>query len=430
MGNRHFNYYSSDHKYLYYDTNNNNQSSESQKKEIFQDEKYKEASDLCRKKEFYKALRIYDELSLKYPNEYLPYVFKGDIHSILGNNKDCIIQYNKALQLNPLSPEIWTKKAEHLLKLRRFSEVIRCLENSVIVGCDGMIEQYSMTLYYLNRHEEALFIMDRSSEVKPFNEISHIIRARILVELGRYNEAKCNLKKSIVYPHVRLDAFKIYSLIYLYTNEIDKAIEFLKKASSISKSDDEVYGYRSIAILKKHGGLKINVNNNNNNIDQIIKESMKYVKKSLNIIPDNSLALLCNAMIHYINGDYNESLKIVENLMERKHGHTKFYQNELNCLISSLADERSKTEIINEYSSHFDDNLLWCIEKDVESIARKYRIGSSDQDDKIIRDKDHQLMKIKEITSILSSNLDKIKDEIRQLEEIEKEIEKIENNNS
>lgn len=400
MGNTHRNL-RFDYEFLYGPTNLSNRDSQLRKD-------HRHVVALVEKKEYQQALLLCEDLIKKDSANCFPYVVVGDIHWIMGSFKDSLIYYNKATLKNPLSAEVWGRKANRFLQLCRFSEAIHCFENAAVVGLDNIIERYAISLLLSCRYDEALYILDRSAEIKPVNEKYHLIRARILIEMGRYNDAKESIYRILELDECHFEAYKAYALIFLYQRDYFQAVEILKKASSIKSSDEEVFGYLSLSYVHL-GELTL---------------AIDAMKRSTDIQAKNSLGLLAKGKIYYSRKKYKLCKDVIATLMERNGGNTKFYHVELHDLISSLSD-LSDLKIGPEPNPHLKENILWNVAKNVNIISRKYRMSSGNE---LTKAKDKNVIKkhIEEVDDLLSLNIDMIEKEISELEVLEQQLYRLE----
>ena len=191
----------------------------------------------------------------------------------LEREEEAITAYEKALEINPDSPEAYyglgfmyeqlmhikrkntdnkdAGKEEAIKAIEAFDEVVELRSNFHVTGL--ALYRKSMVLQELEQYEEALIAIDKSIEYISSESKSRFYfqtynqRGKILEDLGRYSEAKEAHDRSIeIYPS-GFSYFNRGYLLFLKLNQPQEAIKDFDKA--IESDNILAYALRASAYL-------------------------------------------------------------------------------------------------------------------------------------------------------------------------------------
>lgn len=435
MGNNHTKVYIEDtSKALYFDEtfeliqSGNDDNLPPSQEELLNFMKRKELLDeallYSKEKKYYKSLQIYKYMKHKFPNDYLPWVLEADIISqieSIKNYKELLLEkesqirkslplYSKACELNPLSFDAWKKKAQCLALLKDYPEAVKCYENAILnSGSEKMIYCFAMCLLLLTRYDESLFILDRLATIKQPDAVHHAHRATVLIEMGKYSDALKHLVNALNHKNnVPLLAYTSLTLLRLCQQDYENALLSINKAISMSFENGYLYGYKAFALL----GLGDTFN------------AKKSIEISLILDPNNHVGLLAKSKLLLEEKKYEESLIIIEDMIEKKQGINKFCQNQLSSILYNITESTKKhgskrkvfhggSEIVN-------------IKQTMKNIALRHGLNTIDEYEKGNKvDTDQLKSNVRALQEILKSKLEDMENDMIKLLTMEDEIHKM-----
>ncbi|MFA6226135.1 MAG: tetratricopeptide repeat protein [Methanoregula sp.] len=124
---------------------------------------------------------------------------KGQSYARRTKYKEAPAHYNKALSLNPNSPEGWYRRASLLVDTGKSSEALSDCEKALALNphySDAWTKK-SLALYNLERYEDALLASTRASSLNGNDVSAWYLKGVCLDELGRSDEAQEAYGKSL-----------------------------------------------------------------------------------------------------------------------------------------------------------------------------------------------------------------------------------------
>lgn len=105
-----------------------------------------------------KAIEVLSMASIEYPNEALIYLYRGDINTLMNQASYAIIDYTKAIELNPADANMYYKRAGAYEAIRDYEKALADYEHLLAMSkFDGtaqmLHEQATQRMFELNREE-------------------------------------------------------------------------------------------------------------------------------------------------------------------------------------------------------------------------------------------------------------------------------------
>ncbi|MBK8816814.1 MAG: tetratricopeptide repeat protein [Methylococcaceae bacterium] len=149
----------------------------------------------------YRKLSDLIDYCLKHPpanDDKVAYVLQGKLFNDLNRNDEAILQYQKALDLDPQYTIAYIGWAASLYSLAQFNEAFTKLQKAT------EIDPYDSTVYFnwcgmLNqreRYDEAIIKCKKAIELEPNSAVAYVNLGNALDELKQYNEALAQYKKA------------------------------------------------------------------------------------------------------------------------------------------------------------------------------------------------------------------------------------------
>lgn len=130
---------------------------------------------------------------------------RGDLLADLGRHEEALASYNRAVEIAPSSRRAWMDKAKGLSELHRFEDANAAYERAAeLSGPDPMptteanlFNSWGVSLRLQGRLAEALERTDRALEISPDDALAWANRARVLIELGQYDDAVASCDRAL-----------------------------------------------------------------------------------------------------------------------------------------------------------------------------------------------------------------------------------------
>src|SRR6187200_508934 len=122
----------------------------------------------------------------------MSFVKKGNEFFDKGLFKQSLVNYNKALSLDPSSAEAWYGKANATASLKEFEEAIKYYDIALAINntLGGLWFNKAVTLENLYRYEEALECYDKALEADPNDSEA----SKNIVSLADYMQEKSKIQ--------------------------------------------------------------------------------------------------------------------------------------------------------------------------------------------------------------------------------------------
>ncbi len=156
------------------------------------------------------AIVFYKRSLLEYP-WYYSQIYIGYCLELLSKDSEALLEYDKAIDLNPNGHLAYHSKARLLAtKLELYEKSLKEYDKAIekaIIEDGGNLKKGSEYLYYdkaagalmnLKRYEEAIVELDRAIRLNPNYELAYNGKGRCLQESNRHKEAIIELDKAIV----------------------------------------------------------------------------------------------------------------------------------------------------------------------------------------------------------------------------------------
>lgn len=194
----------------------------------------------------YENAQLYLTLGMMYEEQ-------NDVNTALRN-------YNKALDMEPIRPDVHLQKCHLLIDKGRWEDALEAT-SAMIKGCPDYFEGYHLKcqmLVQLDRYEDARIVLDEGLEKFPEEAGFKLDKAKILVFEDKLDEAEKQLKElesnaGEWYRSVLLEEARIYGLQGNY----EKTKTVLEKAYDECKEDGHADGeitylLMSVYMSEKH----------------------------------------------------------------------------------------------------------------------------------------------------------------------------------
>lgn len=217
------------------------------------EEAFIQADIYSQRKEYAKAIEVYDLITDSIPEQPPAWNKKGYAYYQLGRNEEAIKCFDKALEYNPNSAYSMFYKSLVYMGLEDYESAQDMIVQALMIIPDNteFLNNYSVILIRLGKNKEAIDIADKALIIEPDAVETYTNKAFALENLNRFEEAiECYDKALKINPNF-FEAWhnKAYSLENL--NMLDEAIECYEKALELSPNNSQILSNISILYGKK-----------------------------------------------------------------------------------------------------------------------------------------------------------------------------------
>jgi tetratricopeptide (TPR) repeat protein len=116
----------------------------------------------------------------------------------LRRHDDALKVFDKAVQLKPDDPELWSNFGEALVEAGRLADAVTCFGRALQIDPRRWDTAYNsgMLLRQLGRLDEALVCFDACERLRPGQAATLHLRALVLDALGRFEESLCDNRRA------------------------------------------------------------------------------------------------------------------------------------------------------------------------------------------------------------------------------------------
>ena len=191
------------------------------------------------------------------PQGAIEYLQRGNESHALGNYKEAITDYDKAIELNPEYAEAYNNRGLAKFNLGKYKEAIKDYDKAIELNPKyaKAHNNRGFVNLALKKYDEGIRDYTREIEINPNNAHSHLSLGLTKFSIGKYEEAIKDFDEVIkINPH-DIVAYDYRGLSKYTLNRYEEAIKDYTKAIEIDPQFDMAYCDRGIAYYnlgKKH----------------------------------------------------------------------------------------------------------------------------------------------------------------------------------
>lgn len=215
---------------------------------------------------------------------------------------------------------------------------------------NAKISQQALSAYENKDYKTALELYNKLIEIEPSAHQYYQFRGTVYEDMGKDLVAQKNFEKSVeLNPENSTSLYRL-AMVYHRKNDIDKAIEYLRKAYAvISKNDDKLgiaFGYKDVMGISYNNILMVHrrviVYNLANFLLQKnqIDEGMLLLDELIKYCPTYAYPYYSKALYYCQNNQVTEALPYAQKAAQ--YGHPK--AQSLILLIKQMGNQQSNTE--------------------------------------------------------------------------------------
>ena len=186
--------------------------------------------------EFQEALDYFDQILANNENETDSLYAKGSILSTIGRNEDALEILNKVLKINPRMDIAWLAKGYVMLELDKAEEAISCFKKVDELGHGLDVSNGKGHAYRkMNKLQEAKEWYNRAYKLDPYDPEALFGLGIVEFESQNLKDAQEFLYKSVIQDEQNLDAWEVLAKIYKKTKQNEKEKVAIDKIKELKK---------------------------------------------------------------------------------------------------------------------------------------------------------------------------------------------------
>ena len=192
---------------------------------------YNLANAYTESKNYLLALESYD-LALKYRPEWAKaYLNRGNVHDVLGSDKMALADFTEAIKLHPEEGGLYLNRAKILLRTGQLEQAKQdCLTGlKYSPNLQDLKLLLGRVLLGMGRPEAVIAELSAHREFKPSQV--YLILGAAFFELGKIEQARQALEKSLEFDQANTEAMGILALYHLMIGKYRRAIYYCQKAT-------------------------------------------------------------------------------------------------------------------------------------------------------------------------------------------------------
>lgn len=282
------------------------------------------------------------DLDPYYSNRYLG---KAITLREMGRHKDALNELDIAIKLNPTDYYLYYEKSQILkVNLYDFQGALREIDKGLIQIPDKtlLLTDKAHNLLLLNKFDEALKIINKSTEIKSQSPYSLSVKSMILFQIGNYNEAFSLIDKVIGLNPKSCIGYNIKSKFLEKIKQYQEALNYINNVIEIHPENT------------KHKLDKIEILNKMMKFDEALNISDDLIKKE----PENSIIYALRAFTLSGQGENKKSLELINKAIELDPKNPTHLKNKISILTRLKMYDVAFDEIKNVDSKDPDFYLL------------------------------------------------------------------------
>lgn len=184
------------------------------------------------------ALKHFQEIIKKDPRSAEAHMFAGLSLLKNGRAREAVAFLRKAIDLNPDDGRAWEGLGDASLQLSHDMEALQAYQTAVrLLQSAAIWLKLAQVQRGLGQLDEARRSLSKAGELDPQNRESAYETIRILMQLGRYDEAMARARRLVEQNQQDVEALRLLGEIYEATNRFGLALQAYEKAVTIRPDD-------------------------------------------------------------------------------------------------------------------------------------------------------------------------------------------------
>ncbi|CAG8493401.1 2210_t:CDS:2 [Acaulospora colombiana] len=188
------------------------------------------------------------------------YRYLGKSEMLLGHVEEAIENFNKALQLQPVDPDVLLDRAEAFAQLKKYEESLEDLDQAIELSYENerIYELKGLINARLGKYQEALEYLNTFTEIHSKDNLSPninalLVRAKILFKFSLYFNSLSDYNKILEIEPTHVEALFNRGKIHLEIGEYEKS---LSDFSNLLDPQVKPYGLRNVLSTEEQDVLR------------------------------------------------------------------------------------------------------------------------------------------------------------------------------
>lgn len=180
--------------------------------------------------------------------KYYDYSDRGMTYHLLHRYEEALIEFNRAIELNPSSSPVYTNRGGAYFKLNRYQEALSDINHALEIDSANAVAYSHRGLVYsaLQQFEDALVDHNHALELNPFSAYIYNKRGSTYKEIGRYEEALIDFNHAIELDPINTESYESRGDTYFTLERYEKALADYNRALELDPANVNVYILRSL----------------------------------------------------------------------------------------------------------------------------------------------------------------------------------------
>jgi tetratricopeptide (TPR) repeat protein len=286
-----------------------------------------------------------------------PFIVKGHIYAEKGDYGRAILEFSKALDLEPENPVLLKNRGCMFFENELHDEAFEDFNRGLELAEDAQTLYYRGLLFFLRgNYEKALADYARALELDPGFVDVLIGRAEVWIGKGDYDRAFADYDRAISLKPKNADGFKHRGILYHeLKKEPDKALADFSAAIRLDPRDAEAWNYRA-QCWQERGELKkaeadfkkaLALNPGDDEIhwnraylylaEKEYDKCLKDLNRAISINPDSPAYYNSRGIAWFYKRDYTRAVNDLTKALELEGANPGVYINRADCYCEMAA---------------------------------------------------------------------------------------------
>jgi len=202
---------------------------------------------------FSSSERLWADTLAKNPGSWVAHFNLGDALAARGETNAALVEFEAALDMQPIFPEAYNRIGEELAQAGKLDEAISCFHRALTFAPGNYDAQWELgnALVQKGKMEEAIRYYQNALKIKTDDDWTHIDLGVALVQEGHLDEAIAEYRKGLALdPGVATSHFYFANAL-VQRGQIDEAISEYKGTLALDPNYAEAHVYLGLALAKK-----------------------------------------------------------------------------------------------------------------------------------------------------------------------------------
>ena len=309
------------------------------------------------------ALVQYDRAIATDPNNAQAYIRRARLYQATGQPHEAINDYNRAIAINPYVEAFYDNRAKLKILASDYKGAINDISQAILLNPSNDTLRDYRADYYINDQafDKALNELDTLLQHGYDQYKSQLKKAYITYEADDLKTAEITLLQAIDQQTYNADAYDLLGLVYTKSQQFDKAIDAYNIA--IKQKSDFAIAYYNRGITYRLMGNE--------------KKAIKDLDKAVSLTTNNPNIYFSRALVKKEMGDLEGAVADYSQAISLKKNYTDALINR-SVAKKYLGDIKGALKDIDQALSQKNDPVAWKLRGNINLLFGEYRQAIND----------------------------------------------------